>query len=101
MHADIKATMQMEKLTRAVQLQWRRYFKLSPVKISPIYFEQLECTFPSIFYGGYSHGQNILDKYWFSYEIRYYGKSSIPIFQGFFAIIDKIFILGGRLGTRL
>ena len=98
MHADIKATMQMEKLTRAVQLQWRRYFKLSPVKISPIYFEQLECTFPSIFYGGYSHGQNISDKYWFSYEIRYYGKSSIPIFQGFFAIIDKNFYFGREAG---
>ena len=28
-------------------------------------------------------------------------KSSISIFEEIFASIDKIFILGGRLGTRL
>ena len=31
----------------------------------------------------------------------HYGKSSISIFQYFIANIDKVFILGGRLGTRL
>ena len=36
MHADIKATMQMEILTRGLHLQWCKYFKLPPVKITPI-----------------------------------------------------------------
>ena len=31
----------------------------------------------------------------------HYGKSLISIFQEFFASIDKMFNLGGRLGTRL
>ena len=31
----------------------------------------------------------------------HYGKSSISIFQQFFASTDNIFILGVRLGTRL
>ena len=30
-----------------------------------------------------------------------FGKSSISVFQEFFASINKIFILGGGLGTRL
>ena len=34
-------------------------------------------------------------------EIAHCGKSSISIFEQFFTCIDKIFILGGRLGTRL
>ena len=34
-------------------------------------------------------------------EIVHYGKSLISVFQQFFTIIDKIFILAGRLGTRL
>ena len=37
----------------------------------------------------------------FSCETARYGKGSISIFQQFFASIDKVFILGGRLGTRL
>ena len=48
----------------------------------------------------YYHGQNIWDKL-FSCEIAYYGKSSISIFQQFFASISKIFILGVGLGTKL
>ena len=31
----------------------------------------------------------------------HYAKSSVSIFEQFFAIIDKIFVLGGRLDTRL
>ena len=34
-------------------------------------------------------------------EIAHYGKSSISVLLEFFASIDKIFILGGRIGTRL
>ena len=30
-----------------------------------------------------------------------FGKSLISIFQEFFAIIDKVLVLGGRLNTRL
>ena len=37
----------------------------------------------------------------FSCKTEHYGKSSISIFQQFFASIDTIFILGGKLGTRL
>ena len=35
------------------------------------------------------------------YEIKQYRKKSVSIFEQLFASIDKIFILGGRLGTRL
>ena len=49
----------------------------------------------------YNHSQNIRDKLHFSCETAHYGKSSISIFQQLFASIDKIFVLGGRLGTRL
>ena len=34
-------------------------------------------------------------------EMVHYGESSISTFEQFFASIDKIFVLGGRLGTRL
>ena len=34
-------------------------------------------------------------------EIAPYGKGSIPIFQEFFASIEKILIFEARLGTRL
>ena len=34
-------------------------------------------------------------------KIAHYGKSSISVFLVVFAIIDKVFILGGRLGTGL
>ena len=34
-------------------------------------------------------------------EIAHYGKILILIFQLFFASINKIFVLGGRLGTWL
>ena len=34
-------------------------------------------------------------------EIAHYGKSLISVFQRFFATINKIFILAGRLSTRL
>ena len=36
-----------------------------------------------------------------SCEIAYYGKSLISVFQEFFAITKVIFILAGRLGSRL
>ena len=34
-------------------------------------------------------------------ELAYYEKGSISVFKESFASIDKIFFLGGRLGTRL
>ena len=34
-----------------------------------------------------------------SCEIAHYGKGSVSLLQEFFAIIDKILILGGGLGT--
>ena len=34
-------------------------------------------------------------------EIAHYGKNLVPVFQEFFSIINKIFILTGALGTRL
>ena len=37
----------------------------------------------------------------FSVKQRTTGKKLISLFQQFFADIDKIFHLGGRLGTRL
>ena len=49
----------------------------------------------------YSHSQNSWDKIYLLCETEHYGKSSNCFFQQFFANIDKIFILGGRLGTRL
>ena len=49
----------------------------------------------------YNPGQNISDKLYFFCEKAPYGKSSISIFQEFFASIDKMLILGARLGTRL
>ena len=45
-----------------------------------------------------NHGQNIWDKLLFLCEIVHYEKSLNSIFQDFFASIDKILILGGRLG---
>ena len=48
-----------------------------------------------------NHSQNIWDKLWFSFETAHYLKSLIFVFQEFFACIDKIFILIGRLGNRL
>ena len=36
-----------------------------------------------------------------SCEMAHYGKILIPIIQVFFASINKIFVFGGRLGTRL
>ena len=45
--------------------------------------------------------QNISDKLQFFCKIALYGKSSISIFQEFFASIDKILILGARLSTKL
>ena len=49
----------------------------------------------------YNPGQNISDKLQFFCEIAPYGKSSISVFQEFFASIDKSFILGAGLSTRL
>ena len=56
-------------------------------------FKDLTTTMDKIF--------DKLDKLWFSCEIVHYGKSLNSIFQEFFASIDKIWILGGRLSTRL
>ena len=36
-----------------------------------------------------NYGQNIWDKLQFPCEIRHYGKSSVSIFQNFFASIEK------------
>ena len=36
-----------------------------------------------------------------SCEVKHYGESSISIFKESFASTDKIFCLGGRMGTRL
>ena len=41
-------------------------------------------------------GQNISDKLQFFCEIKPYEKSSISIFEEFFASIDKILILAAR-----
>ena len=49
----------------------------------------------------YNHGQNILDKLWFSCEIAQNWKILISIFQQFSASIKKIFSLGRSLGTGL
>ena len=46
-------------------------------------------------------GQNIWDKLQLLCEIAHYGESSISIFNKFCASIEKIFILEGRLGTRI
>ena len=45
-----------------------------------------------------NHAETIVDKYLTQTQ---YGNSSISIFQELFASIDKIFISGVRLGTRL
>ena len=42
-----------------------------------------------------------VDKLQFSCKIASYGKSLVTIFQEIFTSIEKIFILGGRLSTRL
>ena len=50
---------------------------------------------------GDNPGQNISDELQFLCEIARKGKTSISIFQQFFASIAKILILGARLRTRL
>ena len=49
----------------------------------------------------YNHRQNIRDKQQLSFEMTHYEKSSVSIFKGLFASIDKIFVLGGKLSSRL
>ena len=49
----------------------------------------------------YNNGRINLDKRKFSCEIEHYGESSISIFEECFTSTDEIFILGGRLGTKL
>ena len=49
----------------------------------------------------YNHGKNMWNNELFTCEIIQYGKSSISAFQQFFASIDKVLILWGRLSTRL
>ena len=56
-------------------------------------FKDLPTTMDKIF--------DKLDKFWFSCELVHYGKSLNSIFHEFFASIDKIWILGGRMSTRL
>ena len=53
-----------------------------------------------MFWPLYNHWQNVWDEPYFSYEIAYCGQNSISIFHESFSI-SKIFILRGRLGTRL
>ena len=48
-----------------------------------------------------SISQKILKLWKFSCQIAHYGKGLIAVFRGFFASINKFFILTGRLGTRL
>ena len=43
----------------------------------------------------------IWEKLYIPCEIAYYGKGSISIFKKCLASIDKIFVLGGSLGSRL
>ena len=43
----------------------------------------------------------IFEKKLFSYEIAHYRKILISIFQQFLASMNKMFILEGRLGTRI
>ena len=75
-------------------------FKIPTVSIFPsvknFYLSLTYLTPPN-----YSHGQNIWDKFQFSCEIVHYGKSSISFFKESSASIDNIFVLEGRLGTRL
>ena len=49
----------------------------------------------------YKLSQNIWGKLYFFCEVAHYGKSSISIFQDFFASTNKIFISGGGLSTKL
>ena len=46
----------------------------------------------------YNHGQNICEKLYISRKIALYGKRSV---SWFCSSLDKIFISGGRCGTRL
>ena len=66
---------------------------------------EIELRFVASFAAGglwvYNHGQHISGKLKFFCETAPYGKSSISIFQEFFASIGKILILGARLSTRL
>ena len=49
----------------------------------------------------YNQGQTTWKKLQFLCEIAHYGKVVISIFQQFFASINKMFVLGGGLWTRL
>ena len=49
----------------------------------------------------YNPGQNISDKLWFFGEIAPHGKGSVSTFQEFFAVVDKILILGAGLSAGL
>ena len=49
----------------------------------------------------YNYRQNIRDKQQLSFEMVYYGKNLVSIFKGLFASIDKIFVLGRKLSSRL
>ena len=49
----------------------------------------------------YNHSQNIWDYLYTPCDIAHYRKGLISVFGERFATINKIFILGQRLGTRL
>ena len=54
------------------------------------------------FFQSFNQSKNIETfNLWFSCQIAHYGKGLIAVFRGFFASINKFFILTGRLGTRL
>ena len=68
----------------------KRFYLILP--FCPLAFRQFVVIITTQIY--YNHGQNIC-------ETGQYGESLISIFQGRFASIEKISILGGRLSTRL
>ena len=63
--------------------------------------KQSRCFRMTGFHFFFNHGHTIWDKLKFSCEIAQCGKRSISICKKSFASTDKIFILGGRLGTKL
>ena len=48
-----------------------------------------------------NHSQKNYGKLWFSCKIAHYGKGLNSFFQEFFASVNKMFILAGRLGNRV
>ena len=49
----------------------------------------------------YNSGLNILDKLWCWCGIAHSGKSSVSIFERFYASVGGVFLSGGGLGATL